>query len=45
MIARIIVGIALTALTVSFVWFMAQVIYLGVKEFFKQKSKKTTKNN
>ena len=40
MLARIIVGIALTVMAAGFLWFMAQVICLGVKEFFRVHRKK-----
>jgi len=36
MLLRIIVGIALVIFAAGFLWFMAQVIWLGLKEFFKQ---------
>lgn len=35
MLARIIVGVALAVMAGGFLWFMAQVIYLGVREFFR----------
>lgn len=40
MIARIIVSIALIAMAVGFLWFLAQVLYLGTKEFFKVRANK-----
>ena len=39
MLVRIIVGIALLAFAVGFIWFAAQVIWLGTKEFFRIHSK------
>lgn len=35
MLVRIIVSLALIVFLVGFVWFAAQVIWLGTKEFFK----------
>ena len=37
MVARLFVGGALIVLGAGFLWFAGNVIYLGVKEFFKQK--------
>ena len=42
MLVRIIVGIALLAFAAGFIWFAAQVIWLGTKEFFRIHSKTTT---
>ena len=42
MLVRIIVGIALLAFATGFIWFAAQVIWLGTKEFFRIHSKTTT---
>lgn len=52
MIFRIIVTIALIVLSIGFLWFVGQIMYLGAKEFFKKnltaiehrKSKKTKKS-
>ena len=41
MLVRIIVGIALLAFAAGFIWFAAQVIWLGTKEFFRIHSKTT----
>lgn len=38
MVARLFVGAALIVLGAGFLWFAGNVIYLGVKEFFKQKN-------
>lgn len=38
MVARLFVGGALIVLAAGFLWFAGNVIYLGVKEFFKQKN-------
>lgn len=35
MIARILVGIVFATMAIGFIWFFAQVLYLGVREFFK----------
>ena len=37
MVARLFVGGALIVLAAGFLWFAGNVIYLGVREFFKQK--------
>lgn len=37
MVARLFVGGALIVLGAGFLWFAGNVIYLGVKEFFKPK--------
>lgn len=42
MLVRIIVGIALLAFAAGFIWFAAQVIWLGTKEFFRIHSKTAT---
>ena len=42
MLVRIIVAIALLAFAAGFIWFTAQVIWLGTKEFFRIHSKTTT---
>ena len=42
MLVRIIVGIALLAFAAGFIWFAAQVIWLGTKEFFRIYSKTAT---
>lgn len=42
MLLRIIVGVALIVMATGFLWFMAQVIYLGVREFFKIHSSSTS---
>lgn len=46
MIIRLLISAALLVLAVAFIWFTANVIYLGVKEFFKihgsKKAKKTS---
>ena len=42
MLVRINVGIALLAFAAGFIWFAAQVIWLGTKEFFRIHSKTTT---
>ena len=42
MLVRIIEGIALLAFAAGFIWFAAQVIWLGTKEFFRIHSKTTT---
>ena len=39
MLVRIIVGIALLAFAAGSIWFAAQVIWLGTKEFFRIHSK------
>ena len=39
MLVRIIVGIALLVFAAGFIWFAAQVIWLGTKEFFRIHSK------
>lgn len=36
MIARIIVCIILSIMAIGFLWFIAQIIYLGMQEFFKK---------
>lgn len=38
MVARLFVGGALIVLAAGFLWFAGNVIYLGVREFFKQKN-------
>ncbi len=38
MVARLFVGAALIVLGAGFLWFAGNVIYLGVKEFFKSKN-------
>lgn len=38
MVARLFVGAALIVLGAGFLWFAGNVIYLGVKEFFKPKN-------
>ena len=42
MLVRIIVAIALLAFAAGFIWFAAQVIWLGTKEFFRIHSKTAT---
>lgn len=42
MLVRIIIGIALLAFAAGFIWFAAQVIWLGTKEFFRIHSKSST---
>lgn len=42
MVIRIILGIALLVFAAGFIWFAAQVIWLGTKEFFRIHSKPTT---
>ena len=42
MIARLFIGIALIVITAGFLWFAGNVIYLGLKEFFKQKNTDTS---
>ena len=42
MLVKIIVGIALLAFAAGFIWFAAQVIWLGTKEFFRIHSKTVT---
>ena len=37
MVARLFVGAALIVLGAGFLWFAGNVIYLGVREFFKSK--------
>ena len=37
MVARLFVGAALIVLGAGFLWFAGNVIYLGVREFFKPK--------
>jgi len=37
MVARLFIGGALIVLAAGFLWFAGNVIYLGVKEFFKSK--------
>ena len=38
MIVRILVGIVFITLAIGFLWFFAQVMYLGIREFFKSKT-------
>ena len=42
MVARLFVSIALIVLGAGFLWFAGNVIYLGVKEIFKQKNESST---
>lgn len=42
MVARLFIGGALIFLSAGFLWFAGNVIYLGVKEFFKQKNTEPT---
>ena len=42
MLVRIIEAIALLAFAAGFIWFAAQVIWLGTKEFFRIHSKTAT---
>jgi hypothetical protein len=41
MLIRIILGLITIILASGFLWFAAQVIHLGLKEFFKPKKKET----
>lgn len=43
MLARIIIGLALAVFSAGFIYFAAQVIYLGIKEFFRIHGKDTGK--
>ena len=42
MVARLFVGAALIVLGAGFLWFAGNVIYLGVREFFKPKKAEPT---
>lgn len=42
MIARLFVGGALIVLAAGFLWFTGNVIYLGIREFFKPKKAKSS---